>query len=165
MDEFSQNFHMTLINSWRAEYPDKKLVVTNGCFDILHVGHVKYLQKARELGDALLVGLNGDDSVRQLKGPNRPINNQDDRADVLSALSCVDFVYIFKDSRATNFLKESKPDIYVKAGDYTLDTLYPPERCALELIGSRIEFLPFIEGKSTTSILRQSMRRKERQSI
>tara|TARA_R100000808_G_scaffold5412_1_gene16516 strand:+ start:313 stop:783 length:471 start_codon:yes stop_codon:yes gene_type:complete len=153
---------MNLIKSWKARWPHKKLVVTNGCFDILHVGHVKYLQKAREFGDALLVGLNGDDSVRELKGSNRPINNQEDRAEVLRALSCVDFVHIFEDTRATNFLKEFKPDIYAKAGDYTLETLYPPERCALELMGSKIVFLPFIEGKSTTNILKKSMRRKER---
>src|SRR6266513_2168362 len=101
----------------------KKLVATNGCFDLLHVGHVHYLQAARSLGDVLAVGLNGDRSVRELKGSGRPINNERDRAEVLAALECVDLVTIFPDMRATQFISASVPAIYVKGGDYTSDTL------------------------------------------
>ena len=105
----------------RAE--GKVLVATNGCFDLLHVGHVRYLQAARRLGDALAVGVNGDASVRSLKGEGRPLNNERDRAEVLSALACVDYVCIFPDVRATAFLEKVRPAIYVKGGDYTPDTL------------------------------------------
>src|SRR6266513_4245608 len=97
----------------------KKLVATNGCFDLLHVGHVRYLQAARGLGDALVIGLNGDHSVRELKGSGRPINNERDRAEVLAALECVDFVTIFPEVRATRLLEVVSPAIYTKGGDYT----------------------------------------------
>src|SRR5204863_5269839 len=97
----------------------KKLVATNGCFDLLHVGHVRYLQAARGLGDMLAVGLNGDRSVRELKGNGRPINNEGDRAEVLAALECVDFVTIFPETRATQFILAAQPAIYAKGGDYT----------------------------------------------
>src|SRR3979411_1537481 len=101
----------------------KKLVVTNGCFDLLHVGHVRYLQAARALGDALAVGVNGDRSVHDLKGDKRPINKERDRAEVVAALECVDFVTIFQDIRATRFLEKIAPAIYAKGGDYTAATL------------------------------------------
>src|SRR5882757_7195103 len=101
----------------------KRIVTTNGCFDLLHVGHVRYLRAARALGDALAVGLNGDQSVRELKGANRPINNEIDRAEILAALEDVDFVAIFPEVRATQFLEMVAPTIYVKGGDYTSDTL------------------------------------------
>jgi len=130
-----------------------KVVVTNGCFDIIHRGHVDFLCKARMLGAGLIVGVNGDESVRKLKGKGRPINNQEDRAAVLSAFYFVDFIHIFEEERATNFLTEVQPDIYVKAGDYSLDTMHPAEREVLESIGSEIVFLPFLHGKSTTKIL------------
>src|SRR5213075_2723877 len=94
----------------------KRIVATNGCFDLLHVGHIRYLQAARELGDALVVGINGDQSVRELKGANRPINNANDRAEVVAALSCVDLVTIFPEVRATRFLETASPAIYVKGG-------------------------------------------------
>jgi rfaE bifunctional protein nucleotidyltransferase chain/domain len=133
----------------------KKLVVTNGCFDLLHVGHVTYLQTARNLGDALLIGVNGDASVRALKGAGRPLNAERDRALVLAALRCVDAVCVFSDVRAVRFLEAAQPDIYVKGGDYTLDTLEQDERRAVETRGGRIEIIPFVPGKSTTGLLKR----------
>src|SRR5260370_6491132 len=101
----------------------ERLVATNGCFDLLHVDHVRYLHAARALGDALAVGLNGDQSVRELKGIGRPVNNESDRAEVLAALECVDFVTIFPEKRATRFIEAARPAIYVKGGAYNSDTL------------------------------------------
>ena len=131
----------------------RKLVLTNGCFDLLHVGHVRYLQAARELGDALGVALNGDDSVRLLKGEGRPLNNEGDRAEVLAALSCVDYVTIFQDVRATRVIEIVRPSMYVKGGDYTTATLDPEERMALEKIGTEIRILPLIHGHSTSRLI------------
>lgn len=131
----------------------KKLVVTNGCFDILHPGHVAYLETARNFGDALLVGLNGDNSVQQLKGAGRPVNSESDRGAVLAALESVSGVCIFAEKVATNFLSRAKPDIYVKGGDYTLDTLNKDERRAVEQAGGKIKIIPFVPGKSTTALL------------
>ena len=141
--------------AWRQRLraDGRPLVVTNGCFDLLHVGHVAYLEAARALGGALLVGVNGDDSVRQLKGPDRPLNSEGDRARVLAALSCVDGVCIFPEKRATRFLSESQPDLYVKGGDYTLETMDQDERRAVESGGGHIQFLSFVPGKSTTGII------------
>src|SRR6266550_4449592 len=106
----------------------KKLVATNGCFDLLHVGHVRYLQAARALGDLLVVGLNGDGSIHELKGAGRPITTQSDRAEILAALACVDLVTIFPEIRATKFLAAVRPAVYVKGGDYTSETLDEEER-------------------------------------
>ena len=116
--------------SWRDKLrvEGKKLVVTNGCFDLLHLGHVTYLECARNLGDALLIGVTADEGVRQLKGPTRPINTHIDRAAVLAALESVSGVYVFHDLRATNFLKLAQPDIYVKGGDFTVETIPAEER-------------------------------------
>ena len=133
----------------------KKLVATNGCFDLLHVGHVRYLKSARQMGDALAVGLNGDRSVHDLKGPGRPINNEKDRAEVLAALECVDLVVVFPEVRATRFLDLAKPDVYVKGGDYTTDTLDPEERGAIEKAGAEIRFVPFECGYSTSQLIQQ----------
>lgn len=135
-----------------------KLVATNGCFDLLHLGHVSYLEAARNQGDMLLVGVNGDDGVRQLKGPTRPINSEFDRAAVLASLQCVDGVCIFAEKTATRFLAHAKPDIYVKGGDYTLETLNQEERRTVEQAAGRIVILPFVPGKSTTSILEKISR-------
>jgi len=135
-----------------------RLVVTNGCFDLLHVGHVHYLEEARALGDALLIGVNADASVRQLKGPDRPLNTETDRARVLAALDCVDGVLIFPEMRADRFLAQSEPDIYVKGGDYTLETINPDERRAVEGAGGKIAFIKFIEGKSTTGLIAKIQR-------
>jgi D-glycero-beta-D-manno-heptose 1-phosphate adenylyltransferase len=159
------NFHKKIVAwndlpQWRATMraSGKRLVVTNGCFDLLHLGHVTYLETARSHGDALLVGLNGDDSVRQLKGPDRPVTPEGDRAAVLGALESVDGVCIFAERTATRFLAAAQPDVYVKGGDYTLDTLNPDERRAVEQGGGRIVIIPFVPGKSTTAILQKIAR-------
>jgi rfaE bifunctional protein nucleotidyltransferase chain/domain len=131
----------------------RKLVFTNGCFDLLHVGHVRYLQQARALGDALLIAVNGDASVRALKGPTRPVNAEHDRAEVLAALECVDFLTIFHSERVTDLVRRIRPHIYAKGGDYTVASLDPGERGALEAVGADIRILPLVPGKSTTSIL------------
>ena len=136
----------------------KKLVVTNGCFDILHLGHVTYLEHARNFGDALLVGVNGDAAARQLKGAGRPVNSENDRAAVLAALQSVDGVCIFTEETATKFLAAAQPDIYVKGGDYTLETLNRDERRAVESAGGKIVIVPFVPGKSTTSLLEKILR-------
>ena len=131
----------------------QRLVFTNGCFDLLHAGHVRYLQQARELGDALAVGLNSDRSVRELKGEGRPINRQDDRAEVLAALGCVDYVVIFDGKRATEVLRSVRPHIYAKGGDYTPESLDAGERQALDEAGAEIRILPLVPGRSTTGLL------------
>ncbi|MDB6059099.1 MAG: hypothetical protein JWO95_2943 [Verrucomicrobiales bacterium] len=143
------------IASWREglRKAGKKLVVTNGCFDILHLGHVTYLQHAKQQGDALLVGVTGDANVQKLKGPNRPVNNEQDRAAILAALESVDGVFVFSELDARNFLQNVQPDIYVKGGDYTIDTINQDERRLLEKLGVKIVILPVVPGKSTTSIL------------
>jgi rfaE bifunctional protein nucleotidyltransferase chain/domain len=133
----------------------KKLVATNGCFDLLHVGHVRYLQAARGLGDVLAVGLNGNDSVRELKGSGRPINNEGDRAEVLAALESVDFVTIFPEMRAVQFILAAQPAIYAKGGDYTSETLNAEERAALQEVGAEIRIIPFEKGYSTSLLLKQ----------
>ena len=131
----------------------KKLVFTNGCFDLLHPGHIRYLQQARTLGDALLVAVNGDASVRALKGPTRPVNTEQDRAEVLAALACVDYVTIFHTERITEIARAIRPQIYAKGGDYTVESLDPGERSALEEVGAEIRILPLVPGKSTTGII------------
>lgn len=133
----------------------KKVVATNGCFDLLHVGHVRYLKAARARGDILAVGLNGDASVRQLKGPGRPINSEKDRAEVLAALESVDLIAIFPEDRATRFIQSIAPDVYVKGGDYKAETLNSEERAVLEKLGTKIEIVPFEKGYSTSSLLEQ----------
>jgi rfaE bifunctional protein nucleotidyltransferase chain/domain len=145
---------------WRATFRarGRKLVVTNGCFDLLHLGHVTYLETAHSQGDALLVGLNGDDSVRQLKGKDRPLNSELDRAGVLAALESVDAVCIFAEREATRFLSVAQPDVYVKGGDYTLASLNQDERRAVEQGGGQIVIIPFVPGKSTTALLEKIMR-------
>lgn len=140
---------------WSRSQKDKSkhIVATNGCFDILHPGHIRYLRAARALGDCLIVGLNSDASVQSLKGPNRPINPEADRAEVLAALEMVDAVTIFPEMRATHFLKEVSPDIYVKGGDYKESDLDQDEVAAVRSCGGRIEILPLVPGKSTTNIV------------
>jgi rfaE bifunctional protein nucleotidyltransferase chain/domain len=139
--------------SGRLRVEGKRVVATNGCFDILHVGHIRYLVAARKLGDVLVVGLNGDDSVPQLKGEGRPVNREQDRAEVLTALESVDYVTIFPEKRATNFLRAAQPAVYAKGGDYTADTLDPDERAVLEQFCTRIEIIPFEKGYSTSELL------------
>ena len=131
----------------------KKLVFTNGCFDLLHAGHVRYLAQTRALGDALVVGLNSDASVRALKGPSRPLNGENDRAEVLAALKAVDAVVVFEDERATALIEAIHPHIYAKGGDYTVESLHPEERAALQAAGTQICILPLVPGRSTTATI------------
>ena len=131
----------------------RNLVFTNGCFDLLHVGHVRYLQAARELGDALAVAVNSDASVRALKGPTRPVNSEADRAEVLAALGCVDYVVIFPELTVTNLFLAVRPQIYAKGGDYTPETLVREEREVIEKAGSQIRILPLVPGHSTTNTI------------
>ena len=134
----------------------KRLVLTNGCFDLLHTGHVRYLEQARKLGDALVVAINSDQSVRELKGPERPLNGESDRAEVLAALRCVDHVSVFEGKRVTEVIRQLRPAVYAKGGDYTLETLDPQERAALEEVGAEIKLLSLVPGKSTTSMLKRA---------
>ena len=131
----------------------KKIVFTNGCFDILHVGHVRYLTTAKSFGDILIVGLNTDTSVKMLKGDSRPINNEKDRAEVLLGLKAVDYVVMFGERTAENLVSEVRPDIYVKGGDYTVDTI--PEAKIVQSYGGRVELVKFVDGHSTTNIIKQ----------
>jgi rfaE bifunctional protein nucleotidyltransferase chain/domain len=131
----------------------KKIVFTNGCFDILHAGHVRYLSAARELGDCLIVGLNSDESVRRLKGPTRPINNEADRAEVLSALSAVDYVVIFGENTAEDLVSEIQPMIYVKGGDYNIEEL--PESQIVAQYGGQTLLIPEVIGKSSSNIIKK----------
>lgn len=127
------------------------IVFTNGCFDILHAGHVRYLRAAEAMGDFLVVGLNSDASVRRLKGEGRPIVPEADRAEVLDALRAVDIVTVFDEPTAEELVRLVKPDVYVKGGDYTVDTL--PEAKIVQEAGGRVEFIPFVEGRSTTNVI------------
>ena len=129
----------------------KTIVTTNGCFDILHVGHVRYLEKAKSFGDVLIVALNSDKSVKSIKGEGRPINNENDRAEILSALRSVDYVVLFDEDSPINLLLKIKPDVHTKGADYSVETL--PEAKGIIASGGRIEFISFVEGKSTTSII------------
>lgn len=129
----------------------KKIVFTNGCFDIIHAGHVRYLTTAKNFGDVLIVGLNTDDSVKRLKGANRPINCQDDRAEVLLGLKAVDHVIFFGEATAESLIAEVKPSIYVKGGDYTLATL--PEAKIVQSYGGRVELVNLVAGRSTTNVI------------
>ena len=131
----------------------KKIVFTNGCFDIIHAGHVRYLTTAKNFGDALIVGLNTDESVRKLKGARRPINTQDDRAEVLLGLKAVDHVIFFGEQTAENLIAEVKPNVYVKGGDYTLATL--PEAKIVQSYGGRVEFVNLVAGRSTTNVVKK----------
>ncbi len=146
--------------AWRRTLREqnKKLVVTNGCFDILHLGHVSYLEAARNEGGALLVAVNGDNSVRALKGPNRPINSETDRAAVLAALGSVDAVCIFHEPDAMRLLSLVEPDIYAKGGDYTIDTIHQPERRLIEQLGGKVVVLGGVPHKSTTALLEKISR-------
>ena len=131
----------------------KKVVFTNGCFDILHVGHLRYLNEAKKQGDILIVGVNSDSSVRQLKGEGRPINNEIDRAEMLSGLKAVDFTVIFEELTPIETLEKLKPSIHVKGGDYDKNKL--PETATVEKNGGEVRILSFVEGKSTTNIVKK----------
>jgi len=128
-----------------------RVVFTNGCFDILHAGHVRYLAAARARGDVLILGLNSDDSVRRLKGEARPVNGQKDRAEVVGALKSVDTVVIFGEDTAEDLIAKVQPAVYAKGGDYTLETL--PEARIVESYGGEVAFIPLVAGKSTTRMI------------
>lgn len=132
----------------------KTIALTNGCFDILHIGHARYLKQAKELADILIVGINSDSSVKQLKGENRPINNENDRAELLSYFEFIDYVVIFNEKTADNLLLSIKPDIYVKGGDYTKESL--PEKNSIDKINANVAFIDFVNGYSTTNIINRS---------
>ena len=145
---------------WRQQLraSGRRLAVTNGCFDLLHAGHVTYLEAARNQGDLLLVGVNSDAAVRELKGAGRPVNSESDRALVLAALQSVDAVFIFPERDAVRFLKMVAPDVYVKGGDYTLETVNQDERRLIEGQGGKIVLLAHVPGKSTTGLLQKMTR-------
>jgi D-glycero-beta-D-manno-heptose 1-phosphate adenylyltransferase len=157
MDFAKKILTASTLGPWREQLraAGRKLVVTNGCFDVLHLGHVTYLQQARGQGDALLVGLTSDAGVRVLKGPGRPLNNEHERAGVLAALEAVDAVRIFSELDARAFLQAVRPDVYVKGGDYTMDTINQDERRLLGELGVNIVILPAVPGKSTTALLQK----------
>ena len=135
----------------RSKKKDLVIVATNGCFDILHIGHIRSLQKAKSLGDILAVGLNSDESVKKLKGATRPLNNENYRAEMLAALSCVDIVTIFKEETAEKFLEILKPNIYVKGEGYDLDNL--PESKLVKKLGGQVRQIPNVAGYSTTTLI------------
>ncbi|HIT55297.1 TPA: D-glycero-beta-D-manno-heptose 1-phosphate adenylyltransferase [Candidatus Galligastranaerophilus intestinigallinarum] len=130
---------------------NKKIVFTNGCFDILHAGHVRYLKESKKFGDILIVGLNSDVSVKKIKGESRPINPEMDRAEVLAGLEAVSYIVLFDETSPVKLLEEIKPDIYTKGADYTVETL--PEAKTVLSYGGKIEFIKFLEGRSTTKII------------
>lgn len=131
----------------------RRVVLTNGVFDLLHTGHLYYLQQARACGDALFIALNADASVRALKGPARPVQSEEQRAYALAALACVDAVLIFRTPRLDAEIRSLRPDVYTKAGDYTLEKLDAGERMALQEVGAKITFMPFLPGFSTTALI------------
>jgi D-beta-D-heptose 7-phosphate kinase/D-beta-D-heptose 1-phosphate adenosyltransferase len=141
-----------------AKVQKKRVVWTNGCYDILHAGHVLYLQRAKECGDILVVGLNSDNSIRATKGRLRPIVPEEERAIVISALACVDYVVIFDQDSPIDIIQMLQPDIYAKGGDYTIDTINQVERHAVESYGGEIVLLPGIAGNSTTAVINKILR-------
>ena len=145
---------LALRQNWRET--GRKLVFTNGCFDLIHLGHVRYLEEARALGDVLIAGLNSDASVKRLKGPLRPLVNEQERAAVMSALRPVDYVTIFEEDTASNLIAALQPEIYVKGGDYTVgeaQTKPLPEAPTVQSYGGEIVLIPFLPGHSTTNLI------------
>lgn len=153
------DFEAALALRRQAAADGRSVVLTNGCFDLLHRGHISYLHQSAALGELLLVAVNSDASVRQLKGPDRPLNPEQDRAYALAALRCVDATFVFPGPRLDQEISLLRPDHYTKAGDYTLETLDPGERAALEAAGTAIHLLPFVQGHSTTSLIDRAAQR------
>ena len=131
----------------------KTYVVTNGCFDILHIGHARYLKETKKYADYSIVLLNSDKSVKTIKGENRPINNENDRAEMLTYLNCVDYVVLFEESSPAQLLEKIKPDVYTKGADYSLETL--PEKDVVLRNNIKVEFIKFVDGKSTTNLIKK----------
>lgn len=140
-----------LLHALKAARINKKVVFTNGCFDLLHVGHVRYLQEARRQGDLLVVGLNSDESVRQLKGPDRPLQAEAERAEILAALSCVDFVVIFSEDNPGRLIEQVRPDVLVKGGDWSIDKIVGAP--FVMSYGGQVRSLQFVEGRSTSRLI------------
>ena len=157
MKEKILSMEQMLAERERLRAAGKRLVFTNGVFDLLHVGHVRYLREARALGDALVVAINSDRSVRELKGPERPVFDDAERAEILAALRDVDYVVVFDDISPRTTIKSLLPDVLVKGGDYQLDEIHGREE--VEAAGGKVIALPFVPGASTTSVL-QKMKRK-----
>lgn len=134
----------------------RKIVFTNGCFDLLHVGHVRYLQEARRLGDLLVVGVNSDASTKRLKGPTRPIQNENDRAEILAALACVDYTVVFEEDTPAELIRRVKPDILVKGGDWKIDQIVGGD--FVQSYGGEVMSLQFVDGKSTTKLIEKAQR-------
>ena len=145
----SQSEIIDIVRVGQAE--GKTFVVTNGCFDILHVGHVRYLNETKKFADKLIVMLNSDKSVKAIKGESRPINTELDRAEILSSLRCVDYVVLFDENSPAKLLEDIKPNVYTKGADYTLETL--PERDVVIKNDIKVEFIKFVDGKSTTNVI------------
>ena len=156
---FRRNADRKVLAAWRAALRDewKSLVFTNGVFDILHAGHVSYLLEARNLGDALIIGLNSDDSVRTIKGPKRPLQEELDRADLLASLRSTDAVVIFDEETPFELISFLTPDIMVKGGDYTRDTIVGAD--IVEAGGGRVVTIPVTEGRSTTGVVEKVIER------
>lgn len=144
------------VAQWRKEighYVGHRIVLTNGCFDLIHFGHVELLQKAKQKGNLLVVGLNSDQSVRELKGPARPLVPEEQRLAVVAALESVDFCFLFHEKRCDQAIRAVQPSVWVKGGDYTLATLDAGERAAAKEVGATIEIIPYATGHSTTDII------------
>ena len=133
---------------------NKKIVFTNGCFDLLHIGHVSYLEEAKKLGDILIVGINSDDSVKKIKGPTRPIQNENDRSNILAALKAVDHTILFSEDTPINLIKKIKPDVLVKGGDWQIEQIVGSD--FVLNYGGKVQSLNFVDGKSTTSLIEKS---------
>ncbi len=146
------------IKELREKYPESKIAFTNGCFDLIHRGHVAYLESAKQLADFLVLGLNSDDSVRRLKGDERPFINQDDRAYILSRLEAVDVVCVFEQDTPLELIKRVKPDLLIKGGDYRLEEIVG--RQVVEAHGGKVLTIPFIEGRSTTNLVKKIRKQK-----
>lgn len=140
------------VQSYRSQ--NKKIVFTNGCFDLLHIGHVTYLEEAKKLGDVLIVGINTDDSVKKLKGPTRPIQNENDRCEILAALKSVDHTVLFGEETPLDLIKNIKPDVLVKGGDWKIEQIVGSD--FVMSYGGMVKSLNFVNGKSTTSIIEKS---------
>lgn len=153
MNKIIENIEIEqLANKLKAE--SKTIALTNGCFDILHIGHARYLKEAKKLADILIVGINSDLSVKKIKGENRPINNQDDRAELLSYFEFIDYLVIFTEPTADDLILKIKPDFYVKGGDYTKESL--PENQSVDAVNAQVAFIDFVKGYSTTNIIKLS---------